>query len=89
VGDAGPVITATVLRYAWPAIVGDDFLIGVSAGVRKATGVKAGGEVDADVELDTEPRDVVVPRDLPLRSTVMRTPDGTSRPCRTATGGGW
>jgi uncharacterized protein YdeI (YjbR/CyaY-like superfamily) len=32
--------------------------------VREASGVKAGDELDVDVELDTEPREVDVPADF-------------------------
>jgi hypothetical protein len=40
------------------------YLVGVSAENRQLTGVAAGDEVDVDIELDTEPREVVVPPDL-------------------------
>jgi hypothetical protein len=40
------------------------YLVGVSAENRELTGVAAGDEVDVDIELDTEPREVVVPPDL-------------------------
>jgi antitoxin component of MazEF toxin-antitoxin module len=40
------------------------YLVGVSAENRELTGVAAGDEVDVDIELDTEPREVVVPTDL-------------------------
>jgi hypothetical protein len=40
------------------------YLVGVSAENRELTGVAAGDEVEVDIELDTEPREVVVPPDL-------------------------
>ena len=40
------------------------FLLGVSAENRQAAGVAAGDELDVELELDTEPRDVTVPPDL-------------------------
>jgi Bacteriocin-protection, YdeI or OmpD-Associated/Domain of unknown function (DUF1905) len=40
------------------------YLVGVSAENRELTGVAAGDVVDVDIELDTEPREVVVPPDL-------------------------
>ncbi len=46
------------------APMGGVFLIGVSADNRKAAGISAGDEVDVGIELDTEPREVVVPPDL-------------------------
>ena len=43
---------------------GGGFLVGVSAENRELTGVVGGDEVDVDIELDTEPREVAVPEDL-------------------------
>jgi len=40
------------------------FMIGVSGENREAAGVRGGDEVDVDVVLDTEPREVAVPPDL-------------------------
>ena len=39
-------------------------MLGVSAVVRENAGVAAGDEVDVDIELDTEPREVMVPPDF-------------------------
>jgi uncharacterized protein YdeI (YjbR/CyaY-like superfamily) len=39
-------------------------MLGVSNDVRRAAGVEAGQEVDIDLELDTEPREIAVPPDL-------------------------
>jgi hypothetical protein len=41
-----------------------EFKIPVSAEVRQRAGVAAGDEVDVDIELDAEPREVPVPPDL-------------------------
>jgi hypothetical protein len=46
------------------AVMGGAFMVGVSAEERANTGVAAGDEVDVDIELDTEPRQVVVPPDF-------------------------
>ena len=46
------------------ATMGGVFMVGVSAENRKSAGVAAGDEVDVDLELDTQPRDVVVPTDF-------------------------
>jgi hypothetical protein len=43
---------------------GDRYLVGVSAENRAHLGVAAGDDVDVDIELDTEPREVTVPNDL-------------------------
>lgn len=62
-----PPVRVTIAGHTYRstvAVMGGDFLIGVSADVRAATGVNAADEVDVDVELDAQPREVVVPRDL-------------------------
>lgn len=46
------------------AVMGGRYLLPLSAENRAAAGVAAGDEVDVEVELDTEPREVVVPADL-------------------------
>jgi uncharacterized protein YdeI (YjbR/CyaY-like superfamily) len=43
---------------------GDKFLIPVSAENRQSAGVAAGDEVEIDIEVDNEPREVVVPPDF-------------------------
>jgi uncharacterized protein YdeI (YjbR/CyaY-like superfamily) len=40
------------------------FMVGVSAENRAGAGVIGGDEVEVEIELDTEPREVVVPSDL-------------------------
>ena len=44
--------------------MGGRYLLPLSAENRAAAGVAAGDEVDVDLELDTEPREVAVPADL-------------------------
>ncbi|HVX44745.1 MAG TPA: YdeI/OmpD-associated family protein [Mycobacteriales bacterium] len=46
------------------AVMGGRYMIGVSAENRAAAGVAAGDEVEIELELDTAPREVVVPPDL-------------------------
>ena len=46
------------------AVMGGDFMVGVSAENRKIVGVGAGDKVEVTLELDTEPRVVTVPPDF-------------------------
>jgi len=46
------------------AVMGGMFMLPLNAENRDAAGVKAGDEVEIALELDTEPRTVVVPEDL-------------------------
>ncbi len=39
-------------------------MVGISAEVRSRAGVAAGDQVDVDIELDTEPREVTLPDDF-------------------------
>jgi hypothetical protein len=62
-----PPVRVTINSYTYRntiAVYGDEYLVGVSAEHRAAAGVKAGDEVDVDIELDTAPREVTVPADL-------------------------
>jgi hypothetical protein len=43
------------------AVMGGKFMVGVSAENRAKTGVAGGDEVDVQLELDTQPREVTVP----------------------------
>jgi len=43
---------------------GERYMVGVSAENRQLTGVAAGDEVEIELTLDTEPREVTVPPDL-------------------------
>ncbi len=46
------------------AVMGGDYMVGVSAENRALTGTKAGDEVDVTLELDSEPRVYELPDDL-------------------------
>jgi hypothetical protein len=46
------------------AVMGGAFMIPLSAENREAAGVAAGDEVEVHLELDTEPREVMIPQDL-------------------------
>lgn len=62
-----PPVRVTVNGYSCrttEASVNGTFMFGVRADVRKNAGVAGGDEVDVDIELDTEPREVEVPADL-------------------------
>jgi hypothetical protein len=62
-----PPVRITVKGYTYRstvAVMGGAFMVGVSADVRKNAGIAGGDEVDVDIELDTEPREVVLPPDF-------------------------
>ena len=62
-----PPVHATINGYTWRstiAVMGGEYWLGVSNEVRASAGVAAGDEVDLDLELDTEKREVVVPEDF-------------------------
>ncbi len=63
----GHVYRSTVAAY------GDVFMIPLAAEHRDVAGVAAGDEVEVDLELDTEPREVTVPPDL--AEALAREPD--------------
>ena len=54
----GHTYRSTVAAY------GEVFMLPLAADHREAAGVAAGDQVEVDVELDTEPREVVVPPDF-------------------------
>jgi hypothetical protein len=62
-----PAVRVTIGGHSYRSTIasrGGVYLLPVSAENRAAAGVVAGDEVDVDVELDTEPREVTVPDDL-------------------------
>ena len=63
----GHVYRSTVAAY------GDVFMIPLAAEHRDAAGVAAGDEVEVDLELDAEPREVTAPPDL--AEALAREPD--------------
>ena len=66
-GGKHPKVKATLNGYTYRssiASMGGKFMLGVSSEVRKNAGVSGGDELDVEVELDTQVREVVVPADL-------------------------
>jgi hypothetical protein len=62
-----PSVRVTIQGYTYRSTVapmGGVFMLPVSAEVREQAHVSAGDEVDVDVELDSEPREVSVPADF-------------------------
>jgi hypothetical protein len=62
-----PAVRVTVGGHTYRSTVaarGGRFLVPLSAENREGAGVAAGDEVEVDLELDTEPREVAVPPDL-------------------------
>ncbi len=62
-----PAVRATIQGYTYRSSVawmGGVFMLGVSNEVRRNAGIAVGDEVDVDLELDTEPREVTVPPDF-------------------------
>jgi len=62
-----PPVRVTIGGHTYRSTVapfGDVFMLPLSAENRAAAGVAAGDEIDVEVELETEPRDVIVPPDL-------------------------
>ena len=62
-----PPVRVTINGYTYRttvAVMGGEFMIGVSNEHRANAGVAAGQTVDVDIELDTEPRVVAVPGDF-------------------------
>jgi len=57
-------VVAKVNGYAWRSSVTrmrGEFLLGLNRSVRQEAGVEAGDTVEVEIELDTAPREVVVP----------------------------
>lgn len=62
-----PPVRVTINGYTYRstvAVMGGRFMVGVAAEHRPAAGVAAGDEVDIDLELDVELREVSVPADF-------------------------
>ncbi len=84
-GKRPPVVVTLNGRYTYRntiAVYGDEYLLGVSAEHRAGAGVQAGDILEIDLELDTAPREVVVPPDfaaaLDADPPARRTFDGLS-----------
>ncbi|SOD74759.1 uncharacterized protein DUF1905 [Jatrophihabitans sp. GAS493] len=66
-GSKRPAVQVTINGFTYPSTVaarGGQFLIPVSAEVRKSAGIAAGDELEVEVELDTQVRTLEVPDDL-------------------------
>lgn len=62
-----PPVRVTINGYTYRntvAVMGGVYMVGVSAEHRKGAGVAGGDEIEVEIELDTEPRVVVVPPDF-------------------------
>ncbi len=62
-----PPVIVTLNGYTYRntiAVMGGDYMVGVSAAHRAAAGVHGGQTLDVDIELDTAPRVVSVPDDF-------------------------
>lgn len=62
-----PQVRVTIAGHTYRstvAVMGGVYMLGVSAEHRAAAGVAAGDELDVELALDTEPREVAVPEDL-------------------------
>ncbi len=62
-----PAVRVTINGFTYRstvAVFGGVSFVGVSAENRAGSGVAGGDEVDVDIELDTDPREVVVPADF-------------------------
>ena len=62
-----PPVRVTIGSYTYRTTVapmGGQFWIPVSAEIRAGAGINAGDELDVEIEIDTEPREVAVPEDL-------------------------
>ena len=62
-----PPVRVTINGYTYRstvAVMGGDYMLGVSAENRAGARVKGGDEIDVELELDTAPREVSVPADF-------------------------
>ena len=80
-----PPVSVTINGYTYRSTIaayGDVFMLPLAAENRAGAGVKAGDELDVDLELDAAPRDVAVPPDfaaaLDADPAARRTFDGLS-----------
>ena len=66
-GKRPPVTVTLNGKYSYRntiAVMGGQYMVGVSAEHRAGAGVKGGDEIDVELELDTAPRVVNVPEDF-------------------------
>ena len=86
-----PPVRVTIGGHTYRSTVaayGDVFMLPLSAENREAAGVAGGDEVDVDVELDTEPRTVQVPKDFTDALAAKRRRSGSSKDSPTASSDG-
>jgi uncharacterized protein YdeI (YjbR/CyaY-like superfamily) len=65
--NARPLIKVTINGHAWRSRVAKmrgQYLVGISAANREASGIAEGDVIEVDLELDSEPRVVAEPPDL-------------------------
>jgi hypothetical protein len=66
-GSKRPPVRATINGFTYRtsvASMGGRFMLGVPPEFREGARVAAGDTVDVDLELDTEPREVAIPKDF-------------------------
>jgi uncharacterized protein YdeI (YjbR/CyaY-like superfamily) len=66
-GGKRPAVKVTIGKHTYLstiAVMGGQYMVGVSAENREAAGVKAGDELDVEVEMNTAPREVNMPEDF-------------------------
>jgi hypothetical protein len=66
-GGRRPAVSVTINGYTYRstvAVMGDAYMVGVSAENRGSAGVAGGDEVDVEIALDTAPRTMTVPDEL-------------------------
>lgn len=66
-GGKKPAVNVTVNGFAYRssiAVMGDNYMIGMSAERREASGLKGGDAIEVTLELDEAPRVMAVPADL-------------------------
>ena len=62
-----PPVRVTINGFTYRstvAVMGSDYMVGVNAENRASARVAGGDEVDVDIELDTAPREVILPADF-------------------------
>lgn len=62
-----PPVRVTLNGYAYRntiAVMGGRYMVGVSADVRAASGVKGGDQLEVEIVLDDQPRVLVIPADF-------------------------
>jgi hypothetical protein len=62
-----PAVIVTVNDFTYRntiAVMGGKFMISLSSDIRKKTGINGGDKVTVELELDTKPREVILPPDF-------------------------